>query len=149
MPLTKEESLMIYGQSIERVSVDANSEITRELIHPEDFYKMKTQNEILEKLIELGYVDVVQVKSEILYITEEDGYAFDALEIQDYTSRTVNSIIFDALVSECGKRGLVIGIFDNKIRISSLLAVEIIFYADYTRQNICEAFMKVVGNDDE
>ena len=93
MKLTKEESLLLYGQSIERVSVDADGQVTRELIQPEDFYKMKTQNElILSKLIELGY------------LTFADEVALKSVQHthKDFFELKLNSIIFDSLVSECG-----------------------------------------------
>jgi hypothetical protein len=91
---------------------------------------MKTQNKILEKLIELGYQKPRPFS---------DAFTFDALEDDtDYIG------VLNALVSECGKRDLRIIIHDNIFSIYSNTGY-LHYDAKYTRSNIAVAFMKVTG----
>jgi hypothetical protein len=102
---------------------------------------------ILEKLIQLGFVKIWHSG-----LVHEITGLFDAREF-DADSARFSPIIFDALVSECGKRGLFMKIINNNLEIYDCELtfeeeeenIQTIYYDIYTRQNIAQAFMKVTG----
>ena len=115
---------------------------------------MQTKNElILDKLIELGAINR----------TDEgwlfgNGTDFSESEFDEPVTSDAHCVIFDALVSECGKRDLTIQIetFSHggeeiweEIWIAHMNKYgeikKIVFKAEYSRQSIAEAFCKVVG----
>ena len=91
---------------------------------------------ILNKLIELGYLD-------------NDITLFDAV-----TSNTDYFILQRALFDECGKRGYIIKIIENKVEVywctfnfeGEEENISDNIYEDYTsRESFVKAFCKVVG----
>ena len=101
---------------------------------------------ILNKLIELGYVQLVRKldSGASLYQSKEGlifgSTGFDVLMTHNFV------IVLDALISECGKRGYVIKIDDNFLEIKDAEYQSVlIHHADYSRQSVAEAFCKVMG----
>ena len=101
---------------------------------------MNKNEAILAKLVELGEVE--NYRRDIYcgddYICSRRN--FNQLE------RRENSIIFDALISECGKRGSVIVIENNYLRIKpSRGSHKMLFFGEISRESVAEAFCNVTG----
>ena len=106
---------------------------------------MKTQNEILQKLIELGYVELYKSSRSDRYRDADNNSS----RVEDFNSDYAPDylLILNALVSECGKREHILRFDNNTFLIFNLWneETECVFEGDYTRQNIVKAFMRVVG----
>ena len=100
---------------------------------------------ILAKLVELGYVQLVRKldSGASLYQSKEGlifgSTGFDCLMTHNFV------IVLDALISECGKRGHPIVIFDSMEIYQDKYMRGTVFESDYSRQSVAEAFMKVTG----
>ena len=121
---------------------------------------MQTKNElILDKLIDKRANKISEIRAKILSSGECVLYAEDYNKLQaewimrcgfdsaDKIKELKQQLAqFDALVSECGKRGYVIKIDDNFLEIKDAEYQSVlIHHAEYSRQSVAEAFCKVVG----
>lgn len=106
---------------------------------------MKTKNElILDKLVELGYVEL-KCFSDCISCYDADIQLRNAIYF-DPCKRAVDAIaVLNALISECGKRDLRISIKNNVLVIAETKTVLHLFQGTYNRQSVADAFCKVVG----
>jgi hypothetical protein len=99
-------------------------------------------NEILNKLIELGYVKTLVNSLEYTLYLDADGNGCFLSEFAPTKCAADAEIIKRALFDECGKRGIEISILHGRM---ALRDYAYIYDDDTSRESFVAAFCKVVG----